>query len=509
MSEGDTSMNMNNLNLDPTDYLQQHHHAANLGSIDRALSASQVDQNLPDTLMSEMLQDNLMMDFEGLPDMNMDMNTLGDNGNIPKSFTSLNMMSPVGNEHTDDGRRGGTNDGDAQIEEIGAGPLPAGFGVQPTNTSNSSVNDFTRRRNWQQKVVEEIKDFLHVLTPFGKFVFLSPSCQSLTGYAAEELQGKFIVDYIHPDDSAMFVREFNEAIASGNKLRFYLRFRKKDESYVIFECHGHAHYASRPSPSAAVPIPDPDIPSRETADYCRGFFMMARKYPTKNALLLDSFLEHKTEFERMSKKIRDLKREEEEEFEDSERNWTHRHPSDSSETMTTGMSASLPADPSHPDFRAMPPPARPDMSYSTLTKANLEDAISSRQPDSIKDKMQRYEGVDTVEMLTGLQYRDGERSQGISTGARSPALIRGDVGIAIPIDKDGRLGDKKKKMKLADEYVCADCGVMDSPEWRKGPKGPKTLCNACGLRWAKKEKKPQAGSAPAPSNTLTGPSPGP
>ena len=32
-------------------------------------------------------------------------------------------------------------------------------------------------------------------------------------------------------------------------------------------------------------------------------------------------------------------------------------------------------------------------------------------------------------------------------------------------------------------------GTLESPEWRKGPSGPKTLCNACGLRWAKKEKK--------------------
>ena len=37
-------------------------------------------------------------------------------------------------------------------------------------------------------------------------------------------------------------------------------------------------------------------------------------------------------------------------------------------------------------------------------------------------------------------------------------------------------------------------GTLDSPEWRKGPSGPKTLCNACGLRWAKKEKKKNATS---------------
>lgn len=38
-------------------------------------------------------------------------------------------------------------------------------------------------------------------------------------------------------------------------------------------------------------------------------------------------------------------------------------------------------------------------------------------------------------------------------------------------------------------HICAECHVVESPEWRKGPKGPKTLCNACGLRWAKKSRK--------------------
>ena len=131
--------------------------------------------------------------------------------------------------------------------------------------------------------------------------------------------------------------------------------------------------------------------------------------------------------------------------------------------------------------------------------------------------MSRYEAnsthLESIELMTGLRYRDGERSHGISTGDTSPALIRGDAGIAILLDRD-REGNKKekKKLKVADEYVCADCGTLDSPEWRKGPKGPKTLCNACGLRWAKKEKKrtgddvkgmsPMAGSLGTPTGTL-------
>lgn len=32
---------------------------------------------------------------------------------------------------------------------------------------------------------------------------------------------------------------------------------------------------------------------------------------------------------------------------------------------------------------------------------------------------------------------------------------------------------------------CFGCGTTDTPEWRKGPIGPRTLCNACGLVYAK------------------------
>ena len=137
-------------------------------------------------------------------------------------------------------------------------------------------------------------------------------------------------------------------------------------------------------------------------------------------------------------------------------------------------------------YIAMPPPAKPVISNTALTRQNLDEALAASKPDSINDKMARYEGathLETIEMLTGLRYRDGERSQGISTGDVSPLLIRGDAGIQISIDRDGRSSsDKKKKIKIADEYVCTDCGTLDSPEWRKGPSGPKTLCNACGCK---------------------------
>ncbi|CAI9768932.1 unnamed protein product [Fraxinus pennsylvanica] len=34
--------------------------------------------------------------------------------------------------------------------------------------------------------------------------------------------------------------------------------------------------------------------------------------------------------------------------------------------------------------------------------------------------------------------------------------------------------------------ICADCKTTKTPLWRSGPSGPKTLCNACGIRQRKK-----------------------
>lgn len=36
---------------------------------------------------------------------------------------------------------------------------------------------------------------------------------------------------------------------------------------------------------------------------------------------------------------------------------------------------------------------------------------------------------------------------------------------------------------------CQKCDCTNTPEWRRGPLGPATLCNACGINWAKSQKK--------------------
>lgn len=346
---------------------------------------------------------------------------------------------------------------------------------QNVGNSSSTLTEFTKRRNWATRIVDELCDLLQILNAQGRFTYLSPSSMSLLGYNPEDLVGRYIVDYIHEDDNTFFQKEFNESIASGNQMRCYYRFRRHDETFAILEANGHPHFAGTSQVGMAQ-------------NHCAGFFLMTRAYPTKSSALLDSFLEHKMENERLTRRVNELRREEAEEEADEARR-----------RVETSISEELDAGISPTTSTPLQPRATTDLitarKSNALTRQNLSNATACDEPDSIRDKMARYEGgshVDAVELLTGLEFRAGERSFGVSTGCASPMLMPGAAVVsARPVEQSPI--DKKKKNKAIDEYVCTDCGTLESPEWRKGPTGPKSLCNACGLRWAKKEKRAKTG----------------
>lgn len=337
----------------------------------------------------------------------------------------------------------------------GGGPAPADGPPQVTAASQAAVSasngltEFTKRRNWPAKVVEELRDFLQILDASGRIKYTSRSITEVAGYDAEDVREIFLKDLLHPDDQGLFVAELNESIASGNPLRLFYRLRKKDGAYTIFEAVGHAHVA------AAKFAPNPSNQS----PFCQAVFMMARPYPTKNASLLDSFLEHKIENERLKRRISELRREEEHDAYEASRQRTM-----SSSARSDGSASELGGS-STTSFKTtgFGLPSHSNVPGS-LTRENLEGSSNVVRQDSLRDKMARFEGPshgDTIEMLTGLRYAEGERSHGITTGNTSPSLVTGDAGIAMPKDPDGRAAEKKKRrLKAVDEYVCTDCGLL-------------------------------------------------
>jgi len=60
-------------------------------------------------------------------------------------------------------------------------------------------------------------------------------------------------------------------------------------------------------------------------------------------------------------------------------------------------------------------------------------------------------------------------------------------------DEDGTKPKKRKRRGTVyptkRNLHCYTCGATETPEWRRGPQGEHTLCNACGLRFSKTLKK--------------------
>lgn len=61
---------------------------------------------------------------------------------------------------------------------------------------------------------------------------------------------------------------------------------------------------------------------------------------------------------------------------------------------------------------------------------------------------------------------------------------------------------KKRRGRAAPPGRCHSCNRAETPEWRRGPDGARTLCNACGLHYAKLTRKmgPKASASTGSSN---------
>ncbi|KAK6790271.1 hypothetical protein RDI58_014071 [Solanum bulbocastanum] len=66
--------------------------------------------------------------------------------------------------------------------------------------------------------------------------------------------------------------------------------------------------------------------------------------------------------------------------------------------------------------------------------------------------------------MVDLSDKQGLGSEEMSSGVTSPETSQSNV------------------------KTCADCGTTKTPLWRGGPAGPKSLCNACGIKSRKKRR---------------------
>ncbi|KAL1315042.1 hypothetical protein HN51_041831 [Arachis hypogaea] len=82
------------------------------------------------------------------------------------------------------------------------------------------------------------------------------------------------------------------------------------------------------------------------------------------------------------------------------------------------------------------------------------------------------------------------------------------VSFTIPVTgkKPGKTTGRKKEggdCGSGDGRKCLHCATDKTPQWRTGPMGPKTLCNACGVRYKSGRLVPEYRPAASPTFVLT------
>lgn len=111
---------------------------------------------------------------------------------------------------------------------------------------------------------------------------------------------------------------------------------------------------------------------------------------------------------------------------------------------------------------------------------------------------ERYKGQNGFHAEQHSEYQDD--SKAAVFGGSDPKKRRGvsrHVCIAASMLAD------EHQQRAAPPGRCHSCNRAETPEWRRGPDGARTLCNACGLHYAKLTRKMGGtGKAPIGSSNL-------
>ncbi|KAH8117038.1 hypothetical protein DFH11DRAFT_1146438 [Phellopilus nigrolimitatus] len=307
---------------------------------------------------------------------------------------------------------------------------------QQQRPGHPQIFEFTKRKKWADILVAELPEsVLFILDSGGRIQYAGAGANEILGWNAEELAERDVVDLVNDDDKKSFRERLQASLGTEVDLACYARLRCKTGASAT-EQGANLKELLFEIRGHALRIAD-DVE-------CKCFFFMAKPYPSRNMAILNTFLELKIENERLTQRLNDLKFQQE-----------------------------------IPQHILQP--------FSSST-APLPNAQLMHTPYALSGSSE--------DVLLSPTTRTGY-------DARIPGstnLVQTDVSSTNARDEDEDEGGKRKKLKkthpIENEYVCVTCGRTDSPEWRKGPKGPKTLCNACGLRWAKRAKKADETSIP-------------
>ena len=118
---------------------------------------------------------------------------------------------------------------------------------------------------------------------------------------------------------------------------------------------------------------------------------------------------------------------------------------------------------------------------SSSERANVEDSANHRGLTDSEDSdadLVAHSAKKSTKLIAGSTTKRKRRPHESGRRAKAYKKIKKDKGVCAT---DVYVMANGKKMRRG----CLHCGTVKTPQWRMGPEGKKTLCNACGVRYMK------------------------
>lgn len=113
-------------------------------------------------------------------------------------------------------------------------------------TQNKQLQEKNSRQMWAQEALKESReryrllaehstDMISRLTAEGDYLYVSPACKTMLGYEIEEMIGRSLYDFVHPQDVATMKEAGGSALERPDVMVQSYRSRCKDDSYLWTE----------------------------------------------------------------------------------------------------------------------------------------------------------------------------------------------------------------------------------------------------------------------------------
>ncbi|RCH80388.1 blue light receptor [Rhizopus stolonifer] len=353
----------------------------------------------------------------------------------------------------------------------------------------SGENEQQLQQEWNKLLLDQSEDFIHVLSLKGFFLYCSRSASHLLEHDPEELVGHPLSSICHPSDIVPVMREIKESASSPDKVvNLIFRVRRKYSGYMWMECQGKIHIDQSKGRKCLI-LAGRERPMYElirkeivqATDIANGSEFWTKTSLTGLFLHVTSLCEDVVGFSADALQgatlyqyvgdnhIRDITRALDLVREGRIVNLHHTIQNNKGDYVPV-FSTFYPGDIS---FGV----GRPSFALIQI-RAKDSTEIAGVEPTATQ-------GSDLEENM----FAELETVRGTSWQFELHQLQMANRKLKEQLENytnPKRRKQKKKSVTSPDiPKMCAQCQSTDSPEWRKGPNGPKELCNACGLRYAK------------------------